>query len=47
MKGQIRKQSDGKVILDFPSRGVMMANHQVYTPSRSCFVAIGPVIHCK
>lgn len=29
VEGQIRKTRDGEVILDFPQRVVLMANHQV------------------
>ena len=33
IKGQIRKTSDGTLVLDFPKRIVLMANHQVCLPT--------------
>lgn len=31
MRGQLVKTSDGRLVCDFPSRMIMMANHQIYT----------------
>ena len=31
VRGQLRKAADGNLILDFPSRLILIANHQIYT----------------
>ena len=44
VRGGLRKSGDGRLECDFPERMVLIANHQVYSPSRQCFAFPGAIV---